>query len=62
MKPLSEQQEWERDKISAALHGSAIAKHRVQMMKAQAKREPPTATTEHMPFAGHRNCAEWLVP
>lgn len=60
MMPLTEQQKWESAKLSAAIHGSAVAKHRLQMMKAEARRDPPRATTEHMPFAGHRNCAEWM--
>ena len=59
MRLLNEQQERERDKFHAALEGSKRAAYRVQFMKARATFDPPRATTEHMPFAGHRTVAEW---
>lgn len=59
MRRYTEQQQWEIDKVYTAKHGSALATHRVMMMKLKARRDPPRATTEHMPFAGHRTCAEW---
>lgn len=56
---LNEQAEWERDKLHAAIHGSQCAKYSLQFMKIRAKADPPRATTERMPFSGHRTVAQW---
>lgn len=63
MKPLrNEQDEWSRDKLHAAIAGTQAATYRLQYWKARAKAAAPSAVVEHMPFAGHRNCAQWIVP
>jgi hypothetical protein len=48
-----------RTEISYTITASKVSAAKVRRWKEAARFAPPTATTEHMPFKGHRTCAEW---